>query len=103
MVANFNIELIEDNNFDLCVLRGNIDIHAEKYLQELPGKVKTGKIKLDFSEVGRINSMGIGLLLRCFKKIRDEKEAEVILSGLNTMHTMLFKTTGVFLIAKSDK
>jgi anti-anti-sigma regulatory factor len=103
MEASFNIELIEDDNSDLCVLRGNIDIHAEKYLQELPGKVRRGIIKFDLSEVGRINSMGIALLLRCFKKMRDERKAEVILTGLNTMHTMLFKTTGVFLIAKSEK
>jgi anti-anti-sigma factor len=103
MEANFNIELSGNDKFDLCVLRGNIDIHAEKYLKKLPEQFGKSKIRFDFSQVGRINSMGIALLLRCFKKIRDERQAEVILTGLNTMHAMLFKTTGVFLIAKSEK
>ena len=43
--------------------------------------------------------MGIALLLRCFKEIRQEKGAEILLEGLGPMHAMLFKMTGVFLLA----
>jgi hypothetical protein len=43
--------------------------------------------------------MGIALLLRCFKRIKEEKRAEIKLVGLNQMNTMLFKMTGIFLLA----
>jgi hypothetical protein len=46
--------------------------------------------------------MGIAFLLRCFKKLRDDKGAEISLTGLNSMHTMLFKMTGVFLLANPE-
>ena len=46
--------------------------------------------------------MGIAFLLRCFKKLRDDKGTEISLIGLNSMHTMLFKMTGVFLLANPE-
>jgi len=100
--TNFVMDVIRDQPFDCFIFQGNIDIHAEKSLKEIPELVENTTVKLDFSQVGRINSMGIALLLRCFKHIKMEKKAEIVLTGLNTMHTMLFKTTGVFLLASLD-
>ncbi len=98
----FVMDIIRELSFDCFVLRGNIDIHAETCFKEIPAHVQKTIVKLDFSQVGRINSMGIALILRCFKLIRDEQKAEILLTGLNTIHTMLFKTTGVFLLASLD-
>jgi anti-anti-sigma regulatory factor len=103
METNFKVEIIKHPEFDRFVFHGNIDIHASNYLVVLPDNVMNSKVKLDFGQVGRINSMGIALLLRCCKKIRDEKKAEILLTGVNTMHTMLFKTTGVFLLAAIER
>lgn len=103
METNFKVENTKYPEFDRFVFHGNIDIHASNYFQALPDNVVNSRVKLDFSQVGRINSMGIALLLRCCKKIRDEKKAEIVLTGVNTMHTMLFKTTGVFLLAAIER
>jgi anti-anti-sigma factor len=103
METNFKVEITNCPEFDCFTFHGNIDIHASKYFQALPDNVVNVKVKLDFSQVGRINSMGIALLLRCCKKVKVEKKAEILLTGVNTMHTMLFKTTGVFLLAAIEK
>lgn len=103
METNFKVEITSCPEFDRFTFHGNIDIHASNHFQALPDNVVKSMVKLDFSQVGRINSMGIALLLRCCKKIKVEKKAEILLTGVNTMHTMLFKTTGVFLLAAIEK
>ncbi|HBG08284.1 MAG: hypothetical protein A2075_11740 [Geobacteraceae bacterium GWC2_58_44] len=86
-------------SFDYFALEGTIDAQSESYFRDLPAKVRFGLVRFDFARAGRINSMGIALLLRCFKDIRDKKKAEIRLEGLTPMHSMLFKMTGVFLLA----
>jgi len=100
--TNFVMDVKKDQMFDCFVFQGNIDIHAESYFKDIPALIENKIVKLDFSQVGRINSMGIAILLRCFKNIREEKNAEILFTGLSTIHTMLFKTTGVFLLASLD-
>jgi len=84
---------------DLFCIEGTLDAHSEKLLKEMVSKVKHDVVRFDFSKAGRINSMGIALLLRSFKEIREQKRAEIHLDGLTQMHSMLFKMTGVFLLA----
>jgi hypothetical protein len=47
--------------------------------------------------------MGVALLLRCFKKLKDEKQTEIRLANLNQVNTMLFRITGLFLLATPDE
>lgn len=95
-----NSQMNESNsNFDYFALEGVIDASSEGYFKELPAKVGKSRVKFDFAKVGRVNSMGIALLLRCFKEIRDKHKADISLEGLSPMHAMLFKMTGVFLLA----
>ncbi|NMC73745.1 MAG: hypothetical protein GYA56_05205 [Geobacteraceae bacterium] len=98
----FAVERIEEEGGVTFLLRGNIDVHAEAEFRSIPDRATAPVIRFDFSQVGRINSMGIAHLLRCFKKIKDTTRSEIILSGLSTVHSMLFKTTGVFLLASHD-
>ncbi|MHC1698662.1 MAG: STAS domain-containing protein [Geobacteraceae bacterium] len=102
MDKNFKMELRHGYDADFINLSGTIDYDAGTSLEELLEIVKRPKVRMDFSKVGRINSMGIAFLLRCFKKLRDDKGAEISLVGLNSMHTMLFKMTGVFLLANPE-
>ncbi|WP_026842563.1 STAS domain-containing protein [Citrifermentans bremense] len=82
---------------DYFALEGTIDLHSEALLMAIPAKVKHPVVRFDFAKAGRVNSMGVALLLRCFKEISGK--AEIRLEGLSQMHAMLFKMTGVFLLA----
>lgn len=86
-------------NFDYFALEGTIDAASECYFKDLTAQVRHRRVRFNFAKAGRINSMGIALLLRCFKDIRENKQAEITLEGLTPMHHMLFKMTGVFLLA----
>jgi len=85
--------------FDYFAIEGTVDAGSERYFKDLPAKVRQSRVRFDFAAAGRINSMGIALLLRCFKEIREKKQAEITLEGLTPMHAMLFKMTGIFLLA----
>jgi anti-anti-sigma regulatory factor len=87
---------------DHFAFHGNIDAQAETQLKELPGKIKQPMVTLDFGSTGRINSMGIALLLRCLKTIKEEKKASVRLVKPSQMNTLLFKMTGISLLAELE-
>ncbi len=84
------------------LFEGIIDAQARAVLDDLAGAIEPPKVIFDFGGVKRINSMGVALLLRCFKQIRDEKGIHIQLANLNSVNTMLFKITGVFLLAGTD-
>jgi anti-anti-sigma regulatory factor len=103
MPSTFKVTPNSSNSFDYFTFHGNIDAQAETQLKELPLKVRRPVVKFDFSKTGRINSMGIALLLRCFKTIKEEKQADIRLVELNQTNSMLFKMTGVFFLANPEK
>lgn len=103
MDTSFRIESGNSGTFDYFAFHGNIDAQAEAQLKELPAMIRQQVVKFDFSRAGRINSMGIALLLRCLKAIKEEKKAEIRLLALSPMNTMLFRMTGIFLLAEPDK
>jgi anti-anti-sigma regulatory factor len=87
---------------DIFHIAGIIDARAQSLLDNLHCQVESLRARIDFAGVKRINSMGVALLLRSFKRIRDEKHAEIRLSNLNEVNTMLFRITGVFLLATPE-
>ncbi len=89
-------------NFDYFTFHGNIDAQAETQLRELPAQIRGPVVKFDFGKAGRINSMGVALLLRCLKTIKEEKRADIRLVELTPTNTMLFKMTGVFFLAQPE-
>jgi anti-anti-sigma regulatory factor len=91
-----------DPEFEVFRLSGIIDARAERILHGLPTLVISGKVSFDFGRIKRINSMGIALLLRCFKRIKEEKGADLRVTNLNNVNAMLFQMTGIFQLAKSD-
>lgn len=84
-------------------LYGNIDVHAEPHFSRLLQQVSGREVRFDFSQVGRINSMGIAVLLRTLKLLKAEKQASVKICGLNQLNSMLFKMTGVFMLASEER
>lgn len=103
MPTTFKITPNSFGDFDYFTFHGNIDAQAEAQLKELPRRIQRQVVKFDFSKTGRINSMGIALLLRCLKTIKEEKKADIRLVELNPTNTMLFKMTGVFFLAEHEK
>ncbi len=103
MSSSFRVIAHSSESTDYIALLGNIDASAEIQLQSLPGILEKQTVQFDFNQTGRINSMGIALLLRCFKKIREEKRAEIILRDLTPTNVLLFKMTGVFMLASHAK
>ena len=102
-MSSFRVIARSTGGADYIALLGNIDASAETQLQKLPGMVDNQLVHFDFSQAGRINSMGIALLLRSFKQIREEKKARIVLRELNQTNTLLFKMTGVFMLASHEK
>ena len=102
MESSLTIEPTGSGSFDSFTFHGNIDAAAEAQLKALPRQVQRPLVKFDFSKTGRINSMGIALLLRCLKTIKEENKAEIRLIQPNAMNMMLFRMTGVLLLAKLD-
>ena len=100
MGSTANIVVNREVGWDAFLVHGNIDAQSEELLRVVPEQVSQPHVRFDFSQAGRINSMGIALLLRCFKSIKEIRQAEITVSGLNPMNSMLFKMTGVFLLAK---
>lgn len=103
METAFSIVSNGSGSHDHFAFHGNIDAQAEKLLKELPRQVRHPVVKFDFSRTGRINSMGIALLLRCLKTIKEEQNAEIRLIKPNQMNAMLFKMTGLLLLADLEK
>ncbi len=99
----FRIDVKRVGDSEVMMFRGNIDTHAEPHFTNLFNRISTTKLTMDFSQTGRINSMGIAFLLRSIKKFKTEKNATVMVSGVNQINTMLFKMTGIFILAPEIK
>ena len=101
--TTFRIVANSSVNADFFAFHGNIDAQSETLLKELPQRVCQPLVTLDFARTGRINSMGIAFLLRCLKKIKEEKKAEIHLKELNQTNALLFRMTGIFMLATPIK
>lgn len=96
----FTYILAKEAQQEVAFLSGAIDNQAEPSFNELQKRVNGPSLVLDFSDVGRINSMGIALILRCLKQLTRERNLEVQIRGLNQINGMLFKMSGIFLMAR---
>ncbi|HEX9078250.1 MAG TPA: STAS domain-containing protein, partial [Desulfuromonadaceae bacterium] len=103
MEQSFRIDIRKGAGSDTVQFHGNIDAQADRHFEDLIRQVSANRVIMDFSTAGRINSMGIALLLRSIKSIKTEKKAEISIQGLNQINTMLFKMTGIFLLASDAR
>ncbi len=103
MEQSFKFDIRKGIGSDTIQFYGNIDAQADQHFDDLIRQVSTNRVIMDFSTTGRINSMGIALLLRSIKSIKTEKNAEISIQGLNQINTMLFKMTGIFMLASEAR
>jgi len=103
MVSDFSYRKAHGNG-DSCGydLIGSIDANADGALQTLASGIAAGcHVLLDFSQVERVNSMGLSLLLKIFEDWERQK-IRIEVQNLNRMVSMLFKITGLGRFIKSD-
>lgn len=103
MEQRFKIEIKQGSTSDTVHFHGNIDSHADTHFDDMIKNVSKSMVVFDFSGAGRINSMGIALLLRSIKNLKAEKGAEISIQGANQINAMLFKMTGIYLLAPETK
>lgn len=84
-------------------LIGNIDVAAVQLLHPLYCLPANSKVELNFSQVDRVNSMGLAQLLKLFEHWQKQNIA-IHISEVNRMITVLFKMTGLtrFLASNSN-
>jgi anti-anti-sigma regulatory factor len=99
MDPEFKYEIYKDSMGDYIRFYGNIDSHSEKHFEALLREISGKRVVMDFSDTGRINSMGIAILLRSLKSIKAEKLADVAFFGENKTNAILFKMTGIYMLA----
>ncbi len=73
---------------------GSIDAHASKPLEQLRQVPPGSQVILDFSNIERVNSMGLSLLLKIFEDW-EVSNVKIEVQNLNRMVSMLFKITGL--------
>jgi anti-anti-sigma regulatory factor len=103
MDPSFRIDFISEGITETARFHGNIDAQAEPHFEELLRRVSGTAVTMDFSHTGRINSMGIALVLCSIRNIKAKQRAEVRVKGLNHVNGMLFKMTGIFTLAPEIK
>jgi len=103
MEQQFRIEIKKGSTSDTIHFHGNIDSHADTHFDDLVKSISKRMVVFDFSSVGRINSMGIALLLRSIKSLKADKGAEISIQGESQTNAMLFKMTGIYLLAPEAK
>ena len=101
MEDTFKIDFKNGAVVDTVMIYGNIDAHVERHFDDLFQQISNNRVVMDFSATGRINSMGIAILLRSIKKIKSEKKCEICIQGLNKTNSMLFKMTGINVLASA--
>jgi anti-anti-sigma regulatory factor len=99
MEQKFRIEIQNGGSSDTIHFHGNIDSHADYLFAALPGRISKDSLVFDFSKTGRINSMGIALLLRSLKSLKSGKSVDIRIQGASQVNAMLFKMTGIYLMA----
>jgi anti-anti-sigma factor len=99
----FKIDLSKDHSGDTITFYGNIDSEAVLHFNELFHKISENRVVMDFSNVGKIDSMGMALLLRSISNIKMEKKAEVCIRGVNQINELMFKMTGIFQLAPQEQ
>jgi anti-anti-sigma regulatory factor len=99
MDPEFRYEIHKDGTGDNIRFFGNIDSHSEQYFKELNSRITGKRVVFDFSNTTRINSMGIAFLLRSIKTIKAEKPTVIAITGENKTNALLFKMTGIYMLA----
>lgn len=102
METSIRIELHKNGGSDQITIYGNIDSSAAPHFEQAICGISSERVVIDFSNVGRIDSMGMTLLLRSINLIKLQKKAEVRIQGANEINSILFRMVGITLLASQE-
>jgi anti-sigma B factor antagonist len=95
----FDVDITADGGDVIVAVRGELDVLTAPFLWErmepaLAGI--TGKLVLDFAELGFIDSMGLGVIVRAHSRLRGETaERQIVVRHLNAHARKVFEITGL--------
>jgi anti-anti-sigma factor len=96
---DFGVDITVDGGDLIVAIRGELDVLTAPFLWEQmePGLAGvTGKLVLDFAELGFIDSMGLGVIVRAQSRLRGEQpERQVIIRNANAHARKVFEITGL--------
>ena len=96
---DFDVDITADGGDVVVAVRGELDVLTAPFLWEqmepaLAGI--TGKLVLDFAELGFIDSMGLGVIVRAHSRLRGETaERQIVVRHLNAHARKVFEITGL--------
>ena len=96
---DFSVDIETDGGDVVVKIRGELDVLTAPFLWEEmePALANvTGKLVLDFAELGFIDSMGLGVIVRAQSRLRGEApERQIIVRHLNAHARKVFEITGL--------
>ena len=99
MPDDFGVDITVDGGDLIVAVRGELDVLTAPFLWEQmePGLAGvTGKLVLDFAELGFIDSMGLGVIVRAQSRLRGEQpERQVVIRHANAHARKVFEITGL--------
>ena len=97
--ADFAVDITTDGGDMIVAVRGELDVLTAPFLWEqmeptLPGI--TGRLVFDFAELGFIDSMGLGVIVRAQTRLRGEDSGrQIVVRNLNAHARKVFEITGL--------
>ena len=96
---DFAVDVTTDGGDVVVAVRGELDVLTAPFLWERMEPVLggvTGKLVFDFAELGFIDSMGLGVIVRASSRLRgDAPERQIIVRHLNAHSRKVFEITGL--------
>ena len=96
---DFGVDISVDGGDVVVAVRGELDVLTAPFLWEQmePALLGvTGRLVFDFADMGFIDSMGLGVIVRAQSRLRGEApERQVIVRHLNAHARKVFEITGL--------
>jgi anti-sigma B factor antagonist len=96
---DFAVDISTDGGDLIVAVRGELDVLTAPFLWEQMEPVLagiTGKLVFEFAELGFIDSMGLGVIVRAQTRLRGEEPGrQIVVRNLNAHARKVFEITGL--------
>ena len=96
---DFTVDIASDGGDVIVAVRGELDVLTAPFLWEQMEPILagiTGKLVFEFAELGFIDSMGLGVLVRAQSRLRgEEPNRQVVIRNPNAHARKVFEITGL--------